>query len=461
MGNQQDIDALINWPDFFRQHIHTPLKPAGENKMSARCPFHDDHHESFWFTTTNGLWKCEACGAKGNGAVFLSRIANISTREAYKQLRVIAGVTMEKSKRHTPTYTLKEYALEKRLPIEYLQSLGLKDGYGNRYVEIPYKDESGKVIATRKRMPKGSKKRFVWNKGDKSTLYGRWRMQEIRDAGYVILVEGESDAQTLWMLGLPALGFPGASNFNEASARLILDIPEIYLHIEPDLGGRTAKKSVSRGLLGTEYKGVVKQWSCVVHDGLKDPSAVFIAEDSRASEIIRGIMTAAVPMNLEKAALGELKGLEDAPVKIRVPDGYELDDKGIHEIDPRTGIVNEVPFCWTPILIMRQLRDIATDERKVEYTFKDHTGWVKGVVPRDMLATARSVTKLSAFGADVTSENAAQVVRWFSALERANGDMIENQKCVSQYGWIGDRHFTPCLMGDEYHFDRGSWGALC
>lgn len=117
-----------------------------------------------------------------------------------------------------------------------------------------------------------------------------------------------------------------------------------------------------------------------------------------------------------------------------------------------------MPFCWTPILITRLLRDVGSGERKVELAFKDHTGWNIRIAPRDMLATTRNITKLSAYGADVTSENAAQVVRWLSDLERANGDLVENQKCVSQYGWVDDTHFAPCVLGDEFRFDGAGWG---
>ena len=361
-------------------------------------PIHDDAHESFWFRPGSGLFKCEACGESGNATTFLSKMEGITTGEAYKKLCELAGVSAD-SPMAKLTYTLKEYALEKRLPIEFLQSCGVKDGRGNHYVEIPYMDEAGKVIATRKRMPKGSPQRFLWSKGDKPTLYGRWRMADVKPAGYVILVEGESDSQTLWFLGMQALGFPGATNFNVDAARMLLDVPELYLHVEPDKGGRIAKRKVAQALLDAGYHGVVRPWSCSAHDGCKDPSALWIAEGEKASEIIREIMTAAAPMNLAQAAMGEIKGLEDAPAKLRVPEGYDLDADGMYAIDPKSGNIDETPFCWTPLLITRQLRDITTEERKIEYAFKDHRGWVRRIESRETLATARTITKLSRYGA--------------------------------------------------------------
>ena len=69
----------------------------------------------------------------------------------------------------------------------------------------------------------------LWRKGDKPLLYGLSRLQEARDAGHVVLVEGESDAQTLWLHRFPALGVPGASNWREDRDAAHLDgIDEIY-----------------------------------------------------------------------------------------------------------------------------------------------------------------------------------------------------------------------------------------
>ena len=40
--------------------------------------------------------------------------------------------------------------------------------------------------------------RFRWRKGSKLGLYGLPQLEQARELGYTILVEGESDAQTLW-----------------------------------------------------------------------------------------------------------------------------------------------------------------------------------------------------------------------------------------------------------------------
>ena len=85
--------------------------------------------------------------------------------------------------------------------------------------------------------------RFRWKSGSKPCLYGLHRLAEAQAAGYVVLVEGESDCHTLWFHGIPALGIPGATNWREdRDARHLDGIETIYVVIEPDKGGDAVKK---------------------------------------------------------------------------------------------------------------------------------------------------------------------------------------------------------------------------
>jgi len=53
-------------------------------------------------------------------------------------------------------------------------------------------------------------------------------LEGAREAGYLVLVEGESDCHTLWYHGVEALGVPGASNFEEEWAEHLQDIEKFY-----------------------------------------------------------------------------------------------------------------------------------------------------------------------------------------------------------------------------------------
>lgn len=141
-----------------------------------------------------------------------------------------------------PGCSLEQYAKAKGLDVPFLRSLGLTDiTYMNTpAVRIPYLDRDGTDGAVRFRIALTGKDRFRWKSGSKLRLYG---LSRLGNPEYCVLVEGESDAQTLWQHDIPALGIPGASNWSESrDAEILADIQTIYIVIEPDKGGETVKK---------------------------------------------------------------------------------------------------------------------------------------------------------------------------------------------------------------------------
>jgi hypothetical protein len=139
--------------------------------------------------------------------------------------------------------TLESYAEAKGLPVEFLQEQGLRNQryQGAPAVRIAYRDEAGQETAVRFRIALEKSEeggdRFRWRTGSKAGLYGLWRLDAIREVGYVVLVEGESDAQTLWYHDVPALGVPGAGTWKAEWARCLDELERIYAVIEPDGGG--------------------------------------------------------------------------------------------------------------------------------------------------------------------------------------------------------------------------------
>ena len=91
--------------------------------------------------------------------------------------------------------TLENYAAYVKLPVEFLKELGLREyrHLGEPAVSMPYLDETGEeVLLTRSRVSLTGKPKVKTRKGDKHRLYGLWKLEEARKAGYVWLVEGES-----------------------------------------------------------------------------------------------------------------------------------------------------------------------------------------------------------------------------------------------------------------------------
>ena len=456
-----DLDRLIRWPDFYHQYL-PDMKSAGANKMHGCCPFHHESNPSFWFNTENGMWKCETGCGQGNATQFLAKIANITTGEAYKRLCEFAGLDPDAAKESTTkgkVYTVAEYALSKRLPKEWLQSLGVREGFKGSCVEIPYKDEKGKITGVRRRMPPGSNPPFKWGKDTLLNLYGLWRLQAIRDAGYVILVEGESDTQTLWHLGLAGLGVPGANTFNATMAGYLLNIPTIYLHVEPDKAGRKMRRKVAQILLELGYEGTMKAFACAAHKGCKDPSALYLKEDADAARIVLDLAKDAKPVNLSQAALEDIEGMADAPIDLKLPPGYDMDSRGIYTIEKE--VITEEPFCWTPLLITKFLPSVATGGIKIELAYMRDNRWHRAMVSRTTLANSRSIIELAERGVDVNSENGGKLVKFLSALERVNMDRIPTVQRISHYGWVDDTHFAPGAA-DEFVLDtEGSGRTAC
>ena len=96
--------------------------------------------------------------------------------------------------------TLEAYAEAKGLPVDFLRSLGLSDAkYADApAVRMPYVDADGHEQAVRFRISLDGDDKFRWKKRSKLCLYGLTRLRKARELGYVVLVEGESCAQTLW-----------------------------------------------------------------------------------------------------------------------------------------------------------------------------------------------------------------------------------------------------------------------
>ena len=193
-------------------------------------------------------------GSVGEGGDLPSK--SRATVQPYPESRKEMG----KNVLHTPVQpsatvqrscTLEEYAEVKALPIDFLRQLGLStiSYLGGKAVRIPYlkEDSAEGAVRLRTSLEKGPKDddRFRWRKGSRPILYGLWRMERVREADYVVLVEGESDCHTLWRHDIEALGVPGAANWKEEWSDQLEGIENVYAIVEPDEGGRSFEEKLS------------------------------------------------------------------------------------------------------------------------------------------------------------------------------------------------------------------------
>ena len=454
-AEQLNIDDFVNYETEYRAIIKG-AKPSGGN-LVGRCPFHDDQKNSFSVNLKTGQWHCFSEDRGGNFVSFWAELHNVDTKEAYKQILEKYGKLEEpkqdkKPKQKYKNYSLAEYTFTKHLPEDFLKdTCGIttaKDKDGSQYLKMPYFNEENTTPIFRKRY--GDKEfRWSWGSSGKLILYGDWRLPELRKTGWAVLVEGESDTQTLWYLKVPALGVPGASNFNARMVPKLQDL-KLYIHQEPDQGGQTFLAKICRILQESEFVGEVYTWSCKQY-GVKDPSELYLKEGAeKATEKIQKAIKRAQKIDLDDISSAIPEAIKGAPVNLRQPEGWIYSEKGISHIDEKKAIPTVV--CRTPIILTQRLKSMETGEEKIEIAFKRDGQWSRAIYPRSTIFTSRNITALADLGCTVTSENAKQVVSFLAALEAENIDIIQKADSTSTFGWQTRGRFLPG-HGDDIVLD--------
>ena len=287
----------------------------------ARCPAHDDREPSLSVHEGDDGRALVKCFARCEAAEIVAAL-NLEMRDLFPDEKRKFGSTPPKSRASlhhprekpvgkgenggasdappdappritaSPGCTLEAYAESKALPVEFLTRLRLREQkyQGNPAVRIPYLDESGEEVSVRYRTAlekaEGADDRFRWKSGSRAALYGLWRLEGVREAGYVVLVEGESDAQTLWYHGVPAVGIPGSSTFKPGWAEYLEDV-KVYAVVEPDAGGenlweRLAASPLRERLYRMEFEGA------------KDVSELHVEDPERFRERLNAAIQNAV-----------------------------------------------------------------------------------------------------------------------------------------------------------------------
>ena len=182
-----------------------------------------------------------------------------------------------------------DLAIAKCIHPHMLENFGLQSGYlyrGRHYVKVAYHLADG-TEHTKVKVRKAIDGRYkhCWDEGTpgETIPYGLQKLEMARDAGYLLIGEGESDGWACWYHGVPYLGIPGASN---QSCFKHIDIetlpPKIYILHEPDQvikllsSGIGFYKSVRNALRSNGYKGEIFCIDFQKATGYKDPSELHI-----------------------------------------------------------------------------------------------------------------------------------------------------------------------------------------
>lgn len=273
-------------PDFIAAIERAVMDRDGTAKgdeIVFRCPMpdHEDRKPHASWNTKKYVWHCHVCEGKGGALDLADRIGVERPREG------VSSISSRKRPVHsyTPNLTVAELADAKGIEESFLRSCGVSGikRNGGTAVRIVYRDPDGSEGATRYRncLAKGDPDhRFDWKGGSKVRLYGLHRLATIEVAGYVWLVEGETDSWTLWQAGEPALGLPGASQWkDDRDARHVGEAATVYAVVETDRGGETFRKKLAASAIRDKVALVeLSPW------GAKDVNDLFLADRERFGE---------------------------------------------------------------------------------------------------------------------------------------------------------------------------------
>ncbi len=152
----------------------------GADYVKSRCvhPDHDDEHPSMSVSERDGrvLVRCHA------GCDQAETFAALHALMTERRAPVDVGAAVDPRRE----CTLAAYAAANKLPLEFLEGLGLRDQkyQGHRVMRIPYSDD-----LVRYRTALAGENRFRWKSGSKPTLYGLSRLREMKECAYVTLVD--------------------------------------------------------------------------------------------------------------------------------------------------------------------------------------------------------------------------------------------------------------------------------
>jgi putative DNA primase/helicase len=130
--------------------------------------------------------------------------------------------------------TVARLAKAKGLPVKTLVCFGVRDCDAG--VLFSYLDPSGERGRTRLRTALRGVDGSSWLPGDDAPIVAYSSPTALLFAeveGFQIVVEGESDCWTAWHHALPAVGIPGAENWDVLTIAH-LPVTEVFIQVEPE-----------------------------------------------------------------------------------------------------------------------------------------------------------------------------------------------------------------------------------
>lgn len=208
-------------------------------ELYTRCCFHDDEHPSFRINLTKGVWRCDVCGCGGDIFDLYGRRENLGRGD----------------------FPQKVSGLAKLLGING-QAVARRDGSPGRsriIATYDYRDEKDELVYQvvryepkdfRQRRPDG-KSGWIWNlEGVRRVPYRLPELLRTPLDEWVLVVEGEKDADRLASLGLMATTNCGGAGKWRAEYNEHFHGRRVAVVPDNDEPGRKHAEQVARELCG-------------------------------------------------------------------------------------------------------------------------------------------------------------------------------------------------------------------
>jgi len=273
---------------------HSADGPERAGQVRVRCPSagHRDEHPSCDLSPARNAFACRSCDAAG-GVLDLPIVAgHVHDRAgaaAYFEERVSPrGYTSAPR----TSATVAGLAAHKRFDPDFLLRLGLVDD-DPRGVRIPFHNTAGEVVTYRLREFTETAHPTKWGPGPRVAYCLPKTLALAHERGEVVIVEGESDVWTLALHNTPAVGIPGSTMSRLLDAMHVLGIARVYVVREPGDAGRKFVRDVAARLAAVGWHGDLRVVDLHGVHGVKDPSALHIADPEHFAEQWESAVTAA------------------------------------------------------------------------------------------------------------------------------------------------------------------------
>jgi DNA-binding transcriptional ArsR family regulator len=304
------------------------VRQLADGSWLALCPAHDDKEPSLHISLKGEtiLLHCFA----GCSLDAICDALHIEPRELF----------VGDSTRSEPApegLSLEAFARAKCLESELLRQAQVTQGsyQGKPAVLFRYRDTEGDLQAIRYRIALTGD-RFRWQKGaePKRLAYGAWWLPQWREKNrrVVVLVEGESDALTLWQVGVPAIGIAGANNLSEYHLKLLEGL-QVAVWQEPDSGGITFAQKASELFQNVR---VIQP-----PEGFKDASDLWLKCVTEHGEQAKAIFKERV-----RQLLAQAKPVEPETIRDEVTDTIYAVPSSLPELLDLGTIPEPPPIAW-------------------------------------------------------------------------------------------------------------------